>query len=122
MTQSSNKRDSLASAGDDAERFIKGTQHAVELLAAADDQTGRRDQAIGALPPCEPRVLLDTVERDLAGAAKDREDRTVLQEIDGIVAPFAGRDLAAIETEQAAQLGTVERDLCRGDMARSDLA
>src|SRR5260370_19294659 len=96
---------------------MKGAKRAVELLAATKDQAGRRDHAIGPLPARKPRTLLDAVERHLAGAAEDRKDRAVLQEINGVVAPFAGRDLAAIEPEEAAELGPVESDLVSGELA-----
>ncbi len=69
--------------------------------AAAHDQAGRRDDAVGALPPREPGIFFNAVDRKFRSAAEDRENRAVPQEVDGIVTPFAGRHLAAVETEDA---------------------
>jgi hypothetical protein len=63
-------------------------------------------------------AFLNSEERHLAGAAEDREHRDLIEEIDGIVAPFAGRDHATIESENAVQLGPLEANL-RGREAMS---
>src|SRR5207244_1067542 len=84
-------------------------QHAVEFMAAAYDQTGRGDHAIGALTARQARTLFDAVDRDFAGTAKNGKHRAVSEEIDGIIAPLAGGDLAAIEAENAVELTPVER-------------
>ena len=51
----------------------------------------------------------------LAGAAEDREHRLVAADVDGVVAPFAGGDLAAVDGEDGAQFLAVEG----GDALRS---
>src|SRR5262249_39182628 len=84
--------------------------HRVELVAAAHDQTRRRDHAIGALPARELRTFLDAVDRNFGGAAEHGEHRAVLEEVDGVVTPFAGGDLAAVKAENAVELAPVESE------------
>ena len=97
-----------------AQRLVDRAQHAVELVAAAHDQAGRRDHAVGALAARQLRILFDAVERDFAGAAEHRKHRAVSEEIDGVVAPFAGGDLAAVEIENAVEFAAAEGDLVDG--------
>src|SRR5262249_57578077 len=83
-------------------------------MAAAHDQTCRRDHAIGALPARELRTFLDAVDRNFGGAAEHGEDRAVLEEVDSVVTPFAGGDLAAVKAENAVELAPVESDSAGG--------
>src|ERR687897_2086463 len=83
-------------------------------MAAAQDQPGGGDHAIGALSAGEARVLLDAVERDFGGAAKYRKHRAVFQKIDGVIAPLAGSDHAAIEAQDAVEFAAVEGDAAAG--------
>src|SRR3954454_2377946 len=83
-------------------------QHAVEFLAAAQDQAGRRDHAVHALLARELRIFLDAIERDFGGAAEYRKHRAVLQEIDGVIAPFAVGDHAPVEVQDAIEFQAVE--------------
>src|SRR5262249_57505412 len=83
-------------------------------MAAAHDQTCRRDHAIGALPARELRTFLDAVDRNFGGAAEHGEDRAVLEEVDSVVTPFAGGDLAAVKAENAVELAPVEGDSAGG--------
>src|ERR1700676_1048878 len=64
-------------------------QNPIQLMAAAQDQASGRDHAVGALLACQPRILLDAMERTSAGAPNHREYRAVFQEIDGVVPPLA---------------------------------
>ena len=57
------------------------------------------------------RPLLDTIERHLGGALKHGKDRSLAPCADGIVAPFAGRDLAAVDAQDCAEFLAVEHDL-----------
>ena len=98
---------------------VDRAQHAVELVAAAHDQAGRRDHAIGALAARQLGIFFDAVDRDFRGAAEHREHRAVFQEVDGVIAPFAGGDLAAIEIENAVELAAAEGDLVAGAGARA---
>src|SRR5579885_1619428 len=104
----------LAQAGtgplvhDDAQRPVERAEHTVEFLPAPQDVAGRRDHAVGALPPRQPRILLDAIDGELARAAENRKDRTVVQEIDGVIAPFAGGDLTAIKTQNTMKLAAAE--------------
>src|SRR4051794_7409682 len=85
-------------------------QHPLEFMAAAQDQAGRRDHAVHALLAGEPRIFLDPVDRDFGGATENGEHRAFPQEIDGVVAPFAIGDHAAIQIEDAVEFETVECD------------
>jgi hypothetical protein len=67
-------------------------------------------------------ILLNAVDRNFGAAAKDGEDRAILQEIDRIVTPLASCDLAAIQTKQSIKLSPIERHLLGGDEARGRLA
>src|SRR5204862_6875283 len=58
----------------------------------------------------QPRVFFDAKERYLAGAAEYREHRLLPPEVDGIVAPLAGRDLASVEIEDLVELFAGEKD------------
>src|SRR5260370_763216 len=78
--------------------------HGVELVAGAHDQPGGGDRAIGAVRAGDAGMLLDAVGRNFRRAPKDGEDRAVAQEVDGIITPFTGRDLAAIEAKNAVEL------------------
>src|SRR5499427_2001722 len=89
-------------------------------MAAPYDQTCRRDHAIGALSARELRTFLDAVDRNFGGAAEHGEDRAVLEEVDGVVTPFAGGDLAAVKAENAVELAPVESDsACGGEGQRA---
>ena len=69
------------------------------------------DDAVGALLLLQLRILFDAVERHFRRAAKHRKHRAVFQKVDGVIAPFAGRDHAAIEIENAIEFAAVEGDL-----------
>jgi hypothetical protein len=90
---------------------VERAQHALELAAAAQDQAGRGNHAVGALTALEPRIFLDAVDRDLAGMTKHRKHRAVVEEINCVIAPLAGRDLAAIETKNAIKFAPAEGNL-----------
>src|SRR5262245_28490356 len=83
-------------------------------MAAAQDVPGCRDDAVGALPARQAGILFDPVNRKFGGAAEDRKDGAIFEEIDGVIAPFTGRNLAAVETENAIKLAAVERHLACG--------
>src|SRR5262249_49105654 len=99
---------------------FKHAQHAGKIVAALEDEAGRRHHAVGALASGEPRVLLYAVKRHLAGMAKGAEYGLFAAEIDGIVAPFPGGDLAAVKIEDRAQLGArKENSAGNGGMGES---
>src|ERR1700709_1059340 len=83
-------------------------QHAVELVAAAQDQAARRDHAVDALLARQPRIFLDAVDRHFGGAAEYRKHRAVFEKIDGVIAPLAIGHHASIEIEDAIEFETVE--------------
>src|SRR4029450_9381834 len=83
-------------------------------MAAPQNQSGRGNPAIGALPPADARILLDAIDWHFRCATEDRENRPILQEVDGVIAPFAGGDLAAIRAEDAIELFALERDVSGG--------
>src|SRR5262245_10980868 len=88
-------------------------------MAPTYDHAGRRTHAIGALPARELRAFLDAIDRNFGGAAEHGKHRAVLQKINGIVTPFAGGDLTAIEAENAVELAPVESHSAYGDEGRS---
>src|ERR1041384_2696137 len=78
------------SGRDELQRFVDRAQHILELMAALDDEPGRRDDAVGALLARETRILLDPVERNLGRAPENRKHRAVLEEVDRVITPLAG--------------------------------
>src|SRR5581483_7524273 len=103
------------SARHQPQRTVERAEHAVQFVAAAQDVSGRRDHAVGALPALQPRILLDAIERHFGGVAENRKHRAVFEEIDGVIAPLAGGDFAPIETENAIELAPGECHLAGGD-------
>jgi len=79
--------------------LLEYREHAMKIVTALEDEAGGRHDAVGALPPRQPRALLDAVEGYIAGVAKGGEHCLLAPKIDGVVAPFAGGDLAPIEIE-----------------------
>src|SRR5271170_2728915 len=109
----------MRSAGDHAKRAVERAEYAIKLLAAAQNVTGRRDYAVGALPASKPRILLDAINGEFAGAAENGEHSPVLEKIDGVITPLAGGDLAAVKAENAVKLAPAEGDLaCGGGRAQ----
>ena len=88
-------------------------QHAVEFVAAAQDQPGRRDHAVDALLARQPRIFFDSVDRNFGGAAEHREHRAVSEKIDGVVAPLAVGDHAPVQIQNAIEFETIERHPAR---------
>src|SRR5207249_3228811 len=54
------------------------------------------------------------IDRYFRRSAEDGKDGAIPEEIDGVVAPFAGGDHAAVEAEDARQLAAVEGDAVAG--------
>ena len=48
-----------------------------EFVAAAQDQSARRDHAVDALLARQPRIFLDAIDRHFGGAAEHRKHRSV---------------------------------------------
>jgi hypothetical protein len=92
------------------QRLVHRAQHVVELMAALDDQPGRRDHAVGALLAREPGILLDAIKRDFGRAAEHRKHRTVSEKIDRVIAPFAGCHHAPVKAEDAVEFAPAEGD------------
>ena len=89
-------------------------QHAIELVAAPDDQPGGGHHAVGALAARQAGIFLDAVDRHFRGAAEHREHGAVLEEVDRVIAPLAGGDHAAVEAEDAVEFAPVEGHLVAG--------
>src|SRR4029077_10726271 len=89
---------------------------------ALDDQSGRRDHAVGALAARQPRILLDAIERHFGGAAEDGIHRAVLEKINRVIAPLAGCDHAAVEAENAVEFAPAEGNLPGDDGWNAGLA
>src|SRR5262249_49465409 len=85
-------------------------QHAGEIVSALEDEPACPNHAIGALAAGKPRILLDAIEGNLAGVPEHGKYRLFAPEIDGVIAPFAGRDLAAADPENFVELLAGEQD------------
>src|SRR5581483_4821814 len=83
-----------------------------------NDEAGGGNHAISALAACETGIFLDPVDRHFRRAPEHREYRPIAQEIDGVIAPFAGGYLAAIEIEDAVEFAAGEGDLLDGGDGR----
>ena len=77
-------------------------------MAALQDQPGRRDHAVSALTARQLRRFLDTVKRHFGRAPEYGEHRLLAQSIDGVVAPFAARYLAALDVQDLREFFAVE--------------
>src|SRR5262249_8662018 len=84
------------------------------FVTAPHNQSSCGDHAVGTLPPFPARILLDAIDRHFRGASEDREHRPILEEVDGVVAPFAGGDLTAIKAKNAIELLALESDVMGG--------
>jgi hypothetical protein len=93
---------------------VQRGNHASKIVAAFQNEAGRRNHRIGALLSRQPRILLDPVERIFAGAAVNRKNRFLGGKIDPVIAPFAAGDLAAVEIENFAQFVPVNARRSRG--------
>src|SRR5580698_5644440 len=97
-----------------AERAVERAEHPVELGTAANDMAGGGNHAVGALAATQFWIFLDTVDRHFRGAAENRKHRTILEEIDGVIPPFAGSHFAAIEPKNAVELTPAESHFACG--------
>src|SRR5215469_11369221 len=82
-------------------------------MAALENHPTGRDHAVLALAAAQPRPLLDSEQGHFRAAAENRENRHILKEIQRIIAPFSRRNHASIQSQNAVELGAVERDLHR---------
>ena len=90
--------------------------HGLEFVAALEHAAILDGHHVLALLVPELGVLLNHVERPLGGALVDREQRPVLEEIDGVIAPLASGDFASIQIEDAVELAPVEgNSVCGGE-------
>src|SRR5437660_10696760 len=78
-------------------------------MAPTQDQPARRDHAVHALLAREPRIFFDAIDRHFGGVAEYRKHRAIPEKIDGVVAPLAIGDHAAIQIEDSIELETIER-------------
>src|SRR5205823_2050744 len=101
---------------DHPQRAVERAEHSVELLIAPENVSGRRNDAVGALAARQPRIFLDAVDRDFTGAAEYRENRAVFEKVDGVIAPLAGRDLAAVKPQEPIELAAAESYFTGGDV------
>src|ERR1700761_582602 len=77
------------------------------MTAFQDKPTGSND-AVLSLFGAELGPLLDSEQRHLAGPAKNRKNSNLFQEIQGVIAPFAGGDHPAIDGKDSVELAAVE--------------
>src|SRR6201987_4722790 len=97
------------------QRAVKRAEHPIQLLASTQDVSGRRNNAVGAMAARQLGIFFDAVDRNFAGAAEHRENRAIFEEIDGVIAPLAGRNLAAIKPQEPVELAAAERHFVSGD-------
>ena len=88
--------------------LVEDFEHLGQFMAALEHQPAGRDHGILALACAQSGPFLHPEQRHFAGAAENREHRRLFQEIHGIIAPFPGRDHAAIHGQNAVELGAVE--------------
>src|SRR5205085_4777863 len=79
-------------------------------MPALEYLPARGNDRVLPLAILELGAFLDRVERDFRGAAKDREHRHLVAEIDGVIAPLARNDHAAIRIQDPLEFGTFEAD------------
>src|SRR5947209_13801581 len=90
------------------ELAVDHQQHAVEFMAAAQDQAAGRDHAVDALLARQSWIFFDTINRHFRSAAEHRKYRAVFKKIDGVIAPLAFGDHASVEIEDAIEFKAVE--------------
>src|SRR5580692_12177538 len=85
-------------------------------MSAADDQTGRRHDRVGALPSGQLGIFFYTVEWHFRSAAEDGENRSIAQKIDSVITPFPRSDFTSVKTQYAIELAAIEGHpgLCGG--------
>ena len=79
-------------------------------MAAFEHAARSGDHGIGALTSCKRRILDDSVEGNFGRAPEYGEHRAVLQELDRIVAPFAGGDHTPVKMQDSVELAPLESD------------
>jgi len=77
-------------------------------MSAAHDETGGRDHAVRTLPARQLGRFFDAVDGNFRRAPKHGKHGAILEEIDRVVPPLAGSDLAAVEAEDAVELLPLE--------------
>src|SRR5207248_2802724 len=102
-----------------AEGAIDCAQHAFELVSAAHDETGGRDHAVRTLPARQLGRFFDAVDGNFRRAPKHGKHGAILEEIDRVVPPLAGSDLAAVKAEDAIELAPIEAHAVRRGGGRS---
>src|SRR6516162_5322832 len=99
---------------DQTHRAVEGAQHPFKLMAAAQDVTGCRNDAVRALPARQAWIFFDPVNREFGGATEYRKHGAIFQKIDRVIPPFTCCNLAAVETKNAVELAPVKSDLACG--------
>jgi hypothetical protein len=92
-----------------AEARLEKDEQILEVGAYGDALAPLHDRIV-ALAPEAGRGLDEGEDRTFVGAAEHREQSGTVALIDGIVAPLAAHDLAAVEGEELLQLGPAEED------------
>ena len=81
----------------------QGTNIRDMLIKLSQSLSALGDHSILALTPGEARILDNLIKGHFGASSEDRENRRCRAEIEGIIAPFALRDLGAIGGENQAQ-------------------
>jgi hypothetical protein len=92
-----------------AQAAAQGRQHVAHCLAVGEVLASAEQREV-AVAAHARRRLDDREERAFMGVAKYREQRRAIALTDGIVAPLAARDLAAVEREELVQFEAAEEN------------
>src|SRR5919106_138275 len=87
-------------------------QNLGQIGAAPQDRPAASDDAVEAKLAAQLWSFLDPVDRGFGGAVKNRKHRLLAAVIDGVVAPLARGNHAAIKSEYCSEFAPVERNRC----------
>jgi hypothetical protein len=90
---------------------LDGREHGAQFVPAFQDRTGFADERPHPLPVAQFGAFFDAIFGAFGGAAEGAEDGSVTAEVDGIIAPVARRDHAAVKVENARQFVALKADL-----------
>jgi hypothetical protein len=107
----------LVSDGEQVGFAHENAQHLGQVMAAAQDHAALLNDTVKAMTAVEPWRFLNPVEGRFRRAAKDREHGLVAPQVDGVIAPLAFCNLAAIDGQDGGKFPAIEGD--GGELGRS---
>jgi len=87
---------------------VEHFERRLKLMRPAHDKTPLGDDGPGSLPSGEGGSLLDSVEGLLAGAPKNRKNRTIPSASDGVIAPIALRHHSPVKAQETVEFAAVK--------------